>query len=79
MESCEQPLASMTFCEAVSCVWAKGETALNSVLQTPATASIGDWALTLLVGLVLLNLVIMLFRAAFPRRRFDERVPTSRA
>jgi hypothetical protein len=79
MESCEQPLASMTFCEAVSCVWAKGESALNSVMQTPASASIGDWGLTLLVGLVLINLVIMLFRAAFPRRRFDEHVPTPRA
>ncbi|CAN2532462.1 MAG TPA: hypothetical protein VIF40_12895 [Methylosinus sp.] len=79
MESCEQPLASMPFCEAVSCVWAKGETALNSVLQTPASASIGDWGLTLLVGLILINLVIMLFRAAFPRRRFDEHAPTPRA
>ncbi len=48
----------------------QGETALNSVLQTPASASIGDWGLTLLVGLILINLVIMLFRAAFPRRRF---------
>ncbi|WP_159727159.1 hypothetical protein [Methylosinus sp. Ce-a6] len=79
MESCEQPLGSMTFCEAVSCVWAKGENAVNSVLHAPGSASIGDWALTLLAALVLVNLVIMLFRAAFPRRRFDEHAPTPRA
>jgi hypothetical protein len=79
MESCEQPLGSMTFCEAVSCVWAKGENAVSSVLQAPASASIGDWGLTLLVALLLINVIIMLFRAAFPRRRFDEHATTPRA
>lgn len=76
MESCDQPLGGMAFCEAVSCVWDKGSRALSSVFEAPGSANIGDWALTLLAALLLIDLVIFLFRAAFPRRRYREEAPT---
>lgn len=67
MEPCDQPLGAMSFCEASSCVWRKGELAVSSVIDAPASASITDWAFAVLAALFLLNLLILLFKALTPR------------
>jgi hypothetical protein len=76
MEPCDQPLADMAFCEALSCVWRKGITAVESVISAPGSASISDWALTILAALVALAVLALLFRALAPRSRVREHAPT---
>ncbi len=68
MEPCDKPLAEMALCEAGSCIWDKGAKALSAVFHTPGSASITDWALTVLVALVLLNFLILLIKSLMPRR-----------
>jgi hypothetical protein len=76
MEPCDQPLGEMAFCEAVSCVWRKGAGAVDSVISSPGSASISDWALTILAALGILAVLVFLFRALAPRSRVREHAPT---
>jgi hypothetical protein len=76
MEPCDQPLGEMAFCEAMTCVWRKGAGALDSVISAPGSASISDWALTILAALFVLAVLALLFRALAPRSRVREHAPT---
>ncbi len=41
--------------------------ALSTVVHSPASATISDWALAFLAALLLLNLLLLLFRLLMPR------------
>lgn len=73
MDPCDQPLAEMAFCEAMSCVWKKGVGAVQSVIQAPGSANIADWALAILAALCALAVLALLVRALAPRTRVIER------
>jgi hypothetical protein len=76
MEPCDQPLAEMAFCQAVSCVWKKGVGAVESVIQAPGSANISDWALAILSALCALAVLAFLVRALAPRSRVGEHAPS---
>ena len=51
----------------MKCAWDKGAGALSTVVHSPASATISDWALAFLAALLLLNLLLLLFRLLMPR------------
>jgi len=67
MDICDKPVAELATGEAFKCVWDKGAQALSTVVHTPGSASINDWALAFLSALVLLNLLLLLLRMLWPR------------
>jgi len=67
MVTCEKAVADLATDETLKCVWDKGADALATVIHTPGTANINDWALALLAALALLNLHLLLLRLHLPR------------
>ncbi|MFY9657290.1 MAG: hypothetical protein WAK01_12015 [Methylocystis sp.] len=67
MVTCDKAVADLATGETLKCVWDKGAEALSTVVHTPGTANINDWALAFLAALVLLNLLLLLLRLLLPR------------
>jgi|JAHE01.1.fsa_nt_gi hypothetical protein len=67
METCDKPVADLATGDALKCAWDKGAAALSTVVHSPASATISDWALAFLAALVLLNLLLLLLRLLLPR------------
>ncbi|ARN82413.1 hypothetical protein DSM21852_18440 [Methylocystis bryophila] len=68
METCDKPVAEMATGDALKCAWDKGVDALSTVVHSPGSASINDWALAFLAALVLLNLLLLVLRLLLPSR-----------
>ena len=67
METCDKAVADLATGDALKCAWDKGAGALSTVVHSPASATISDWALALLAALVLFNLLLLLLRLFLPR------------
>ena len=67
MENCDKPVADLATGDALKCAWDKGAGALSTVVHSPASATISDWALAFLAALLLLNLLLLLLRLLMPR------------
>jgi len=67
METCDKPVADLATGDTLKCAWDKGADALSTVVHSPASATINDWALAFLAALVLLNLLLLLLRLLLPR------------
>jgi len=67
MVTCDKAVADLATGETLKCVWDKATDALSTVVHTPGTANINDWALAFLAALVLLNLLLLLLRLLLPR------------
>lgn len=76
MEPCDQPLAEMAFCQALTCVWRKGVGSIESVISAPGSANISDWSIAILAVLCALAVLAFLVRALAPRSRVREHAPT---
>jgi hypothetical protein len=67
MEACDKAVADLATGDAFKCAWDKGAGALSTVIHTPGSANINDWALAFLAALVILNLLLLLLRLLLPR------------
>ena len=68
MENCDDAVADPAPGDTLKSAWEKGAGALSTVLHSPGSATITDWAQAFLAALVLLNLLLLLFRPLLPSR-----------
>lgn len=68
MSPCDRPVGEMALREALNCGWDKGSQALTLVFHNPGGATIADWAIAFLAGLILLNLLLLLLQMLVPSR-----------